>query len=115
MPVCECEIKKGVMNGIAMDSVLKELKQLINTILKDIGEKKLHEQNNEVENLVILNLSDIMEQIKPLEVKVIQPKSYKPSDGMPSMENRTMVQEEITVGFDNEALTVKEQLAGEKK
>ncbi|GMP92803.1 hypothetical protein CsSME_00042885 [Camellia sinensis var. sinensis] len=31
------------------------------------------------------------------------------------MENRTMVVEEITVGFDDEALTVKEQLAGGKK
>ncbi|CAL5430390.1 unnamed protein product [Camellia sinensis] len=32
-----------------------------------------------------------------------------------SMENRTMVDEEITVGFDDEALTIKEQLAGGKK
>ncbi|CAL5354676.1 unnamed protein product [Camellia sinensis] len=159
------------MDGIAMDSVLKELEQLINsednlianeshqiqslyydlrflgTILKDMGEKQLHEQNDEAENLAMqiscvayetgesskigfvfdfrLNLSDIMEQIKPIQVKVMQfyDKIYqiqvlqagKSSDGVPSMENRTMVEEEITVGFDNKALTVKEQLAGGKK
>lgn len=187
MPVCECERTRGVMDGIAMDSVLKELKQLINSednlianeshqiqslyydlrflgaILKDMGKKQLHEQNDEAENLAMqiscvtyetgeiissfaanvvrqrdsnkgkkigfvfdfrLNLNDIMEQIKPIEVKVMQfyEKIYqiqvlqagKSSDGVPSMENRTMV-EEITVGFDDEALTVKEQLAGGKK
>ncbi|KAI8026675.1 hypothetical protein LOK49_LG02G02913 [Camellia lanceoleosa] len=32
-----------------------------------------------------------------------------------SMENRTMVDEEIAVGFDDEALTIKELLAGGKK
>ncbi|XP_028106837.1 putative late blight resistance protein homolog R1A-10 [Camellia sinensis] len=32
-----------------------------------------------------------------------------------SMENRTMVDEEITVGFDDEALTIKKLLAGGKK
>ncbi|KAL7163280.1 hypothetical protein ACSBR2_039386 [Camellia fascicularis] len=31
------------------------------------------------------------------------------------MENRTMVDEEITVGFDDEALTIKKLLAGGKK
>ncbi|KAF5939754.1 hypothetical protein HYC85_024013 [Camellia sinensis] len=31
------------------------------------------------------------------------------------MENRTMVEEEITVGFDDEALTIKERLAGGKQ
>ncbi|XP_028088851.1 putative disease resistance RPP13-like protein 3 [Camellia sinensis] len=176
------------MDGIATDSVLKELKQLINSednlianeshqiqslyydlrflgaILKDMREKQLHEQNDETENLAMqtscvtyetgeiissfaanvvrqrynnkgkkigfvfdfrLNLSNIMEQIKPIEVKVMQfyDKVYqievlqdgKSSDGVPSMENKTMVEEEITVGFDDEALTVKEQLAGEKK
>ncbi|GMP93034.1 hypothetical protein CsSME_00043029 [Camellia sinensis var. sinensis] len=65
------------MDGIAMDSVLKELEQLINsednlianeshqiqslyydlrflgTILKDMGEKQLHEQNDEAENLAM--------------------------------------------------------------
>ncbi|GMP92853.1 hypothetical protein CsSME_00042928 [Camellia sinensis var. sinensis] len=65
------------MDGIVMDFVLKELKQLINSednlianesnqiqsvyydlrflgaILKDMGEKQLHEQNDEVENLAM--------------------------------------------------------------
>ncbi|KAL7181028.1 hypothetical protein ACSBR1_039980 [Camellia fascicularis] len=121
------------MDGIAMNFVLKELKQLINSednlianeshqiqslyydlrflgvILKDMGEKQVHEQNDEVENLAMqiscvayemgeiissfvanvvrqrdsnkgkkigcvfdfcLNLNDIMEQIKPIRVKV---------------------------------------------
>ncbi|GMP92797.1 hypothetical protein CsSME_00042879 [Camellia sinensis var. sinensis] len=63
------------MDGIAMDSVMKELKQLINSednlitneshqiqsvyydlrflgaILKDIGENQLHKQNDEAQNL----------------------------------------------------------------
>ncbi|CAL5428012.1 unnamed protein product [Camellia sinensis] len=153
------------MDGIAMDSVLKELEPLINsednlianeshqiqslyydlrflgTILKDMGEKQLHEQNDEAENLamqiscvayetgessaLLWPTFDIMEQIKPIQVKVMQfyDKIYqiqvlqagKSSDGVPSMENRTMVEEEITVGFDNKALPVKEQLAGGKK
>ncbi|KAI7978819.1 hypothetical protein LOK49_Contig748G00002 [Camellia lanceoleosa] len=77
-----------------------------------------------------LNLSDIMEQINPIEVKVIQfyDKMYKiqvlhdrnSSDGVPSMRNRTsmmnrnMEQEEIIVGFDDEVMSIKEQLAGWK-
>ncbi|GMP83603.1 hypothetical protein CsSME_00037451 [Camellia sinensis var. sinensis] len=77
-----------------------------------------------------LNLSDIMEQINPIEVKVMQfyDKMYKiqvlhdrnTSDGAPSTRNRTsmmnrnMVQEEIIVGFDEEAMSIKEQLAGWK-
>ncbi|KAL7163247.1 hypothetical protein ACSBR2_039362 [Camellia fascicularis] len=66
-----------------------------------------------------------MELNKPIQVKVMQfyDKIYqiqvlqagKSSDGVPSMENNTMVEEEITVGFDGEALTIKEQIAGGKK
>ncbi|KAL7181025.1 hypothetical protein ACSBR1_039977 [Camellia fascicularis] len=75
--------------------------------------------------------TNIMEEIKPIEAKVVQfydqinqiqllqdAKSF--NDGVHSsvsmsMENRTMVEEEITVGFDDEALTIKELLAGGKK
>ncbi|KAL7163244.1 hypothetical protein ACSBR2_039359 [Camellia fascicularis] len=38
-----------------------------------------------------LNLSDITEQIKPIEIQVLQ--AGKSSDGVPSMENKTMVVE----------------------
>ncbi|KAI7993701.1 hypothetical protein LOK49_LG11G00392 [Camellia lanceoleosa] len=69
-----------------------------------------------------------MEEIKTIEAKVLQfyehinqiqllqdDQSF--NDGVPSMsmENRTMVDEEITVGFDDEALTIKKLLAGGKK
>ncbi|CAL5430310.1 unnamed protein product [Camellia sinensis] len=74
---------------------------------------------------------NIMEETKTIEAKVAQfydqinqiqllqdEKSF--NDGVHSsvsmsMENRTMVEEEITVGFDDEALTIKELLAGGKK
>ncbi|KAL7181055.1 hypothetical protein ACSBR1_040004 [Camellia fascicularis] len=72
-----------------------------------------------------------MEEIKPIEAKVVQfygqikqiqllqdDKSFNggvhASMSM-SMKNRTMGDEEITVGFDDEALTIKELLAGGKK
>ncbi|THG04312.1 hypothetical protein TEA_014862 [Camellia sinensis var. sinensis] len=75
----------------------------------------------------ILIGTNIIEEIKPIEAKVVQ--FYDQinqiqllqdfNDGVPSMsmsmENRTMVHEEITVGFDDEALTIKELLAGGKK
>ncbi|KAI7997653.1 hypothetical protein LOK49_LG10G01794 [Camellia lanceoleosa] len=74
----------------------------------------------------ILIGTNIMEEIKPIEAKVVQ--FYDQinqiqllqdfNDGVHSfmsMENRTMVDEEITVGFDDEALTIKERLAGGKK
>ncbi|KAL7181049.1 hypothetical protein ACSBR1_039998 [Camellia fascicularis] len=77
----------------------------------------------------ILIGTNITEEIKPIEEKVLQfydqinqiqllqdDKSF--NDGVHSsmsMENRTMVDEEITVGFDDEALTIKELLAGGKK
>ena len=50
---------------------------------------------------------------KIYQIQVLQ--AGKSSDGVSSMVNRTMVEEEITVGLDDEALTVKEQLAGGKK
>ncbi|KAI7994369.1 hypothetical protein LOK49_LG11G00378 [Camellia lanceoleosa] len=66
-----------------------------------------------------------MEEIKTIEAKVLQfyDQIYQIqllqdfNDGVPSMsmENRKMVDEEITVGFDDEALTMKELLAGGKK
>ncbi|KAI7994363.1 hypothetical protein LOK49_LG11G00374 [Camellia lanceoleosa] len=73
---------------------------------------------------------NIMEEIKTIEAKVVQ--FYDQinqiqllqdfNDGVHSsmsmsmsMENRTMVDEEITVGFDDEALTIKKLLAGGKK
>ncbi|KAF5939409.1 hypothetical protein HYC85_023668 [Camellia sinensis] len=74
---------------------------------------------------------NIMEKTKTIEAKVAQfydqinqiqllqdEKSF--NDGVHSsvsmsMENRTMVEEEITVGFDDEALTIKELLAVGKK
>ncbi|CAL5430382.1 unnamed protein product [Camellia sinensis] len=79
----------------------------------------------------ILIGTNIMEEIKTIEAKVVQfydqinqiqllqdCKSF--NDGVHSsvsmsMENRTMVDEEITVGFDDEALTIKQLLAGGKK
>ncbi|XP_028107731.1 putative late blight resistance protein homolog R1B-23 [Camellia sinensis] len=74
----------------------------------------------------ILIGTNIMEEIKPIEAKVVQ--FYDQinqiqllqdfNDGVyssMSMENRTMVDEEITVGFDDEALTIKKLLAGGKK
>ncbi|KAL7181029.1 hypothetical protein ACSBR1_039981 [Camellia fascicularis] len=77
----------------------------------------------------ILIGTNIMEEIKPIEEKVLQfydqinqiqllqdDKSF--NDGVHSsmsMENRTMVDEEITVGFDDEASTIKELLARGKK
>ncbi|CAL5430407.1 unnamed protein product [Camellia sinensis] len=74
----------------------------------------------------ILIGTNIMEEIKPIEAKVVQ--FYDQinqiqllqdfNDGVHSsmsMESRTMVDEEITVGFDDEALTIKELLAGGKK
>ncbi|KAL7163261.1 hypothetical protein ACSBR2_039372 [Camellia fascicularis] len=72
-----------------------------------------------------------MEEIKTIEEKVLQfyeqinqiqlPQDDQSfNDGVHSsmsmsIENGTMVDEEITVGFDDEALTIKELLAGEKK
>ncbi|KAF5939602.1 hypothetical protein HYC85_023861 [Camellia sinensis] len=65
--------------------------------------------------------------IKPIELKVMQfyDKTYqiqllqdeKSFDEVLSMSigNRTMVEEEIMVGFDDEVLTIKERLAGRKK
>ncbi|CAL5354590.1 unnamed protein product [Camellia sinensis] len=74
---------------------------------------------------------NIMEEIKTIEAKVLQfydqineiqlllpddDKSFHHGvHSSMSMENRTMVDEEITVGFDDEALTVKKLLAGGKK
>ncbi|KAI7993705.1 hypothetical protein LOK49_LG11G00396 [Camellia lanceoleosa] len=72
--------------------------------------------------------TNIMKEFKPIEAKVVQ--FYDQinqiqllqdfNDGVHSsmsmsMENRTMVDEEITVGFDDEALTIKQLLAGRKK
>ncbi|CAL5430387.1 unnamed protein product [Camellia sinensis] len=72
-----------------------------------------------------------MEEIKTIEAKVVQfygqinqiqllqdDQSFNHgvhSSMSMSMENRTMVHEEITVGFDDEALTIKQLLAGGKK
>ncbi|KAI7995438.1 hypothetical protein LOK49_LG11G00367 [Camellia lanceoleosa] len=69
---------------------------------------------------------NIMEETKRIEAKVVQ--FYDQinqiqllqdfNDGVHSsmsMQNRTMVDEEITVGFDDEALTIKERLARGKQ
>ncbi|KAF5945454.1 hypothetical protein HYC85_015682 [Camellia sinensis] len=74
---------------------------------------------------------NIMDEIKTIEAKVAQfygqiNQSQLQQDDQSfnhgvhssmsmSMENRTMGHEEITVGFDDEALTIKELLAGGKK
>ncbi|GMP92795.1 hypothetical protein CsSME_00042877 [Camellia sinensis var. sinensis] len=73
---------------------------------------------------------NIMEEIKPIEAKVAQfydqinqiqlledfnDGVYSSISMSMSMENRTIVDEEITVGFDDEALTIKKLLAGGKK
>ncbi|KAI7996068.1 Late blight resistance protein R1-A [Camellia lanceoleosa] len=87
---------------------------------------RLRESNKDKKIGFCLNLSDIMEQIRPIEVEVMQfyDKMYqiqvleagKSSDGdRLSMGNRTMVGEEIMVGFDDEVLTIKKRLAGGKK
>ncbi|CAL5354596.1 unnamed protein product [Camellia sinensis] len=67
--------------------------------------------------------NNIMEEIKTIEAKVAQfydrinPIQLQQdfNDGVHSSMNKTMVDEEITVGFDDEALTIKELLAGGKK
>ncbi|GMP93322.1 hypothetical protein CsSME_00043207 [Camellia sinensis var. sinensis] len=69
-----------------------------------------------------------MEEIKTIEEKVLQfyeqinqiqhlqdDQSFNDGVLSMSMENKTMVDEDITVGFDDETLTIKELLAGGKK
>ncbi|CAL5427686.1 unnamed protein product [Camellia sinensis] len=81
--------------------------------------------------LILWDGGSIMEEIKTIEAKVVQfygqinqiqllqdDQSFNHgvhSSMSMSMENRTMVHEEITVGFDDEALTIKQLLAGGKK
>ncbi|GMP85160.1 hypothetical protein CsSME_00038433 [Camellia sinensis var. sinensis] len=95
--------------------------------LFDVEVPGQRESNNNGDSFFdILIGTNIMEEIKPIEAKVVQ--FYDQinqiqllqdfNDGVHSfmsMENRTMVDEEITVGFDDEALTIKERLAGGKK
>ncbi|CAL5354604.1 unnamed protein product [Camellia sinensis] len=110
--------------------VICKTRQLIRSFDVDVPGQR--DSNNNGDSFFdILVGTNIMEEIKTIEAKVVQfydqinqiqllqdCKSF--NDGVHSsvsmsMENRTMVDEEITVGFDDEALTIKELLAGGKK
>ncbi|CAL5354706.1 unnamed protein product [Camellia sinensis] len=110
--------------------VIWKTRQLIRSF--DVEVPGQRESSNNGDNFFdILIGTNIMEEIKQIEAKVVQfydqinqiqllqdDQSF--NDGVHSsmsmsMENRTMVDEEITVGFDHEALTIKELLAGGKK
>ncbi|KAL7181052.1 hypothetical protein ACSBR1_040001 [Camellia fascicularis] len=108
-------------------SVICKTRQLIRSF--DVEVPGQRDSNNNGDSFFdILIGTNIMEEIKPIEAKVVQ--FYDQinqiqllqdfNDGVHSsmsmsVENRTMVAEEITVGFDDEALTIKELLAGGKK
>ncbi|CAL5427692.1 unnamed protein product [Camellia sinensis] len=110
--------------------VICKTRQLIRSFDVDVPGQR-DNNNNSDSFFDILIGTNIMEEIKTIEAKVVQfydqinqiqllqdCKSF--NDGVHSsvsmsMENRTMVDEEITVGFDDEALTIKELLAGGKK
>ncbi|KAF5939408.1 hypothetical protein HYC85_023667 [Camellia sinensis] len=112
--------------------VICKTRQLIHLFDEVSGQR---DSNNNGDSFFdILFSINIMEEIKTIEAKVVQfydqinqiqllqdDKSF--NDGVPSMsmsmsmsmENRTLVDEEITVGFNDEALTKKKLLAGGKK
>ncbi|KAI7994608.1 Late blight resistance protein R1-A [Camellia lanceoleosa] len=108
-----------------IDLVICKTRQLIRSFDVDVPGQR--DSNNNGDSFFdILIGTNIMEEIKTIEAKVVQ--FYDQinqiqllqdfNDGVHSsmsMENRTMVDEEITVGFDDEALTIKELLAGGKK
>ncbi|CAL5427628.1 unnamed protein product [Camellia sinensis] len=105
-------------------SVISKTRQLIRFF--DVQVPRQRDINNGDSFFDILIGTNIMEEIKTIEEKVVQ--FYDQinqiqllqifNDGVHSsmsMENRTMVDEEITVGFDDEALTIKRLLAGGRK
>ncbi|KAL7163285.1 hypothetical protein ACSBR2_039391 [Camellia fascicularis] len=107
--------------------VICKTRQLIRSF--DVEVPAQRDSNNNGDSFFdILFGVNIMEEIKTIEAKVVQ--FYDQinqiqllqdfNDGVHSsmsmsMENRTMVDEEITVGFQDEALTIKKLLAGGKK
>ncbi|THG10866.1 hypothetical protein TEA_024869 [Camellia sinensis var. sinensis] len=105
-------------------SVISKTRQLIRFF--DVQVPGQRDINNGDSFFDILIGTNIMEEIKMIEEKVVQ--FYDRinqiqllqifNDGVHSsmsMENRTMVDEEITVGFDDEALTIKRLLVGARK
>ncbi|KAF5939762.1 hypothetical protein HYC85_024021 [Camellia sinensis] len=91
---------------------------------------KQRDSNNNGKSICLsdfVSLTNILELIKPIKLKAMQfydktcqiqlLQDEKSFDEVPSMSigNKTMVEEEIMVGFDDEALTIKERLAGRKK
>ncbi|CAL5354468.1 unnamed protein product [Camellia sinensis] len=105
-------------------SMISKTRQLIRFF--DVQVPGQRDINNGDSFFDILIGTNIMEEIKTIEEKVVQ--FYDQinqiqllqifNDGVHSsmsMENRTMVDEEITVGFDDEALTIKRLLAGGRK
>ncbi|CAL5398880.1 unnamed protein product [Camellia sinensis] len=109
--------------------VICKTRQLIRSFDVEVPEQR--DNNNNGDNFFdILIGTNIMEEIKPIEAKVVQfydqinqiqllqdfyDGVHSSMSMSMSMENRTMVDEEITVGFDDEALTIKKLLAGGKK
>ncbi|CAL5430395.1 unnamed protein product [Camellia sinensis] len=91
---------------------------------------KQRDSNNNGKSICLfdfLNLTNILEQIKPIKLKamqfydmtyqiqLLQDEKFFDEVQSTSIGNRTMEEEEIMVGFDDEALTIKERLAGRKK
>ncbi|KAL7162018.1 hypothetical protein ACSBR2_042483 [Camellia fascicularis] len=114
--------------------VIRKTRQLIRIF--DVQVPGQRDCNNNGDSFFdILIGTNIMEEIKTIEAKVVQfygeinqiqllqddqsfndgVHSSMPMSMSMSMENRTMVDEEITVGLDDEALTIKELLVGGKK
>ncbi|KAL7163249.1 hypothetical protein ACSBR2_039364 [Camellia fascicularis] len=111
-----------------INKVICKTRLLINSSDVEVPTQRDGKNNDGESNCFFysLSLTNIMEEIKPIEAKVVQfYDQINPiqllqdfNDGVHSsisMENRTMVDEEITVGFDDEALTIKQLLAGGKK
>ncbi|GMP92790.1 hypothetical protein CsSME_00042873 [Camellia sinensis var. sinensis] len=123
------ELSHEVKNlPMQIDHVICKTRQLIRSFDVEVPGQR-DSSNNGNSFFDILIGTTIMEEIKTIEAKVLQfydqmnqiqllqdDKSF--NDGVqPSMlmENRTTVEEEIMVGFDNEALTIKERLIARGK
>ncbi|CAL5430415.1 unnamed protein product [Camellia sinensis] len=108
-------------------SVICKTRQLIRSFDVQVpGQRDINNNSDSFFDIVVGK--NIMEEIMTIEEKVLQ--FYEQINQIQllqdfndevhasmsmSMENRTMLDEEITVGFDDEALTIKELLAGGKK
>ncbi|CAL5430393.1 unnamed protein product [Camellia sinensis] len=105
--------------------VIRKTRELIRFLDVEVPGQR-DSNNNGYSFFDLLIGMNVMEETKTIEAKVVQ--FYDQinqiqllqdfNDGVHSsmsMENRTMVDEEITVGFDDEALSIKKLLAGGKK